>query len=230
MALGQSESPGVLIQFDYGFQLPEGDLAQRYGLFNRLGTGVEYILKNQGWQFGLNASFLFGTEVKEDVLASIRTPEGLIYGNDKTFAEIRLRGRGWYLGAVSGKLFPLSKKNQKSGLLVKLGIGLLETRVRIQEDPMRFVPQIAGERKKGYDRLANGLALSQFIGYQSLDLQNRINFYAGLELIQGITESRRALQFDLLAKDQNQYFNFLWGLKVGWVLPLYFRKASTIYY
>ncbi len=234
MALGQSNDTvppaGLLIQFDYGFQWPGADLAQRYGLFNRLGTGLEYILPNQNWQFGLNASLLFGTQIKEDVLASIRTAEGFIYSNDKTIADIRLRGRGWYLGATLGKLFPLSKKNVRSGLLIKLGDGLLETNIRIQEATMRFVQQIANEYKKGFDRLSNGLALQQFIGYQSLDIQNRINFYAGIELIQAFTESRRDLQFDLLSKDQNQYFNLLWGVKVGWVIPLYFRKASTIFY
>lgn len=220
----------LLVPLSYAYQLPGADLSDRFGGNFSLGGGLEYLTAKQHWFFGLQGQFLFGSTVKPDVLAELRTPEGYIYGNNKSVADIQLRERGFYAGAHIGKLVPLSAANPRSALRLSFGAGLLQHKIRIQDDPVASVPQLEGEYKSGYDRLSNGLSLKQFIGYQLLGEEGRINFYAGLEFIQGFTRSRRDFQFDLRSAPEEERFDLLFGLRVGWILPFYLRKAEEVYY
>lgn len=233
-AWGQAEpvnrDKALLFRLGYAYQIPGGDLADRFGANFNLGAGLDFLSKKKHWIIGLEGQFLFGNEVKTDVLAGLRTPEGLIYGNDRSPADIQLRERGIYLGAMAGKLLPLSEANPRSALRITLGAGLLQHQIRIQDDPLRTVPQLAGEYRKGYDRLTNGLALQQFLGYQLLDNKGQINFYAGLELSESFTRSRRTVNFDTGLADTQQRLDLLLGLRVGWILPFYLKRAEEIYY
>ncbi len=222
---------GILLNFTFGGQLPGSDLADRFGPNLSIGSGIEYLTEKNNLIFGLEGHYLFGSDVKEDVLASLRTPEGEIIGNDKSYADIQLRERGLYIGALVGKLFSVSEKNPRAGLRVALGAGLLQHKIRIQDDPFRAVPQLLDDYKKGYDRLTNGLALRQFIGYQILSANRRTNFYIGLECTQGFTQSRRDFNFDTRMQDTARRLDLLFGIHAAWVLPFYFGKtASEIYY
>ena len=93
----QNTDKVLLVHVSYGFHLPGGDLADRFEQNSSVGIGLEYIAKSN-WSLGLDGAFMFGTNVKEDVLAPIRGPEGIIYGDDGGFAEIGLRQRMWNLG------------------------------------------------------------------------------------------------------------------------------------
>ena len=223
--------PGILADFSYAAQLPGGDLSDRFGYNFSAGIGASYITSGKSWIFGLETHFLFGDQIKEDVLATLRTPEGFLIGNDKSFTEILLRQRGLYVGANIGKIISLLPGNPRSGIRWSLGIGLLQHKIRIQDDPIRVVPQIAGEYKKGYDRLTNGLTIKEFIGYQHLDPNRRINFYAGFEFYQGFTRSRRSFQFDIRKQNDENRLDLLAGFRIGWILPFYFHpKDRDIFY
>jgi hypothetical protein len=158
-------------------------------------------------------------------------PDGEIVGGDGVFSSVVLRQRGFYVGAKFGKLFPLSESNPRSGIRVTLGAGLLEHKIRVQDDS-RQVNQVAGEYRKGYDRLTNGLALNQFVGYQLLGKNRLINFYAGLEFTQGFTQNRRDWNFDTMEQESGERLDLLFGIRLGWVLPFYFggNVADSYYY
>ncbi len=219
----------LLFHVSYAFQLPGGDLADRFGSSFSLGGGLEYLFPSN-WIAGISGQYFFGSEVKTDVLASLRTPEGFIYGNDKSVADIQLRQRGFYAGALLGRLIPLSRTNPRAGLRLTLGGGLLQHRIRIQEDPLSGVPQLAGDYKQGYDRLSDGFSLQQFIGYQLLSPDGLLNFYAGIELTQAFTQNRRPFHFDTREAETDRRTDLLFGLRLGWILPFYLRKANEIYY
>jgi hypothetical protein len=220
----------LLFGISYSYQIPGGDLADRFGNNFNLGGGLDFITKESNWIVGLQGQFLFGSEVKNDVLAALRTPEGFIYGNNKSVADIQLRERGFYAGFLAGKLISLDKENPRAGLRLALGGGLLQHKIRIQEDPISRVPQLEGDYKKGYDRLTNGFALQQFLGYQLLGREGRINFFAGLECSQAFTQNRRSINFDTGQAETGGRLDLLFGIRVGWVLPFYLRKADEIYY
>lgn len=217
---------GFMINFSYAYQLPGADLAQRFGNNYNLGGGLEYFTSESNLIFGIEGGYLFGNTVKFDVLDNLRNDEGFIIGNDKAPADIQLRQRGFYLGALIGKLFSLSSKNPRSGLRLTGSVGILQHKIRIQDDPSRSVPQLLDDYKKGYDRLSNGLAFNEFIGYQLLSQDRRINFYIGFEFTQAFTQNRRSINFDTRMKEDEKRFDMLYGFRAGWVLPFYFGKGS----
>ncbi len=233
-ASAQSGSPvlesGLLLNFNYGFQLPGADLADRFGQNNIAGLGIYYLTKKSNWIFGIDGGFIFGADVKEDPLAVLRTEEGFIYGNNKSPANIQLRQRGLLLIGSVGKIIPLVSDNPRSGLKIAIGAGLLQHKIRIQEDPVSFVPQVSGAYKKGYDHLSNGLAFYQFIGYQHLGKLKRLNFSIGIEVIEAVTQNRRTLNFDTFAADNENRSELLFGIRAGFIIPLYFGKGEGIWY
>jgi hypothetical protein len=215
----------------YAYQLPAADLSRRFGANSNVGIGAEYITDGSDFIFGFQSGFLFGNVVKTDVLSGLRTEEGFIIGNDRVVADVQLRERGFYIGGMAGKLLPLSIKEPRSGLRFTIGAGLLQHKIRIQDDAERPVAALSDEYKKGYDRLSNGLAFNSFLGYQMLSLDGRINFFIGVEAIYGATRNRRSFNFDTRSTDTRQYNDVLLGLRVGWVLPFYVGKgAREIYY
>jgi len=227
----QNKGNGILLNFTFGGQLPGGDLVDRFGANLNVGGGVDFMTEKSNLIFGLEGYFLFGNTVKEDVLEPLRTPNGTIIGNDRNPVDVPLRERGFYLGATFGKLFSLSQKNPRSGIRATVGAGLLQHNIRIQDDPVSAIPQLSEPYKKGYDRLSNGLAFNEFIGYQYLSTDKRINFFAGFEFTQALTQSRRDFNFDTRNQDTEQRLDLLWGIRVGWVLPFYVGKsAGEIYY
>ena len=78
--------------------------------------------------------------------------------------------------------------------------------------------------------LSNGPSISQFIGYVHFGNNKTINFHIGAEFIQAWTKSRRPFDFDRMQADTQKRFDRLWGIRVGWMLPLYKRTAKESYF
>ncbi len=222
---------GILFHIGLGGQLPSGDLQERFGPNMNFGGGLELITEKSNVILGVESYYLFGTDVRTNVLSNLQTPDGFIIGNDRSYADIQLRQRGFYLGILLGKLFSLSATNPRSGLRITGSVGLLQHKIRIQDDPIRAVPQLFGDYKKGYDRLTNGLAFNECIGYQVLSTDRRVNFFIGIECTQAFTQSRRDFNFDTRSRDDTKRFDLLTGIRAHWILPFYIGKsASEIYY
>lgn len=230
-AYSSNDGPAVLLQMTYGGQLPAGNLAERFAPYSTVGGGIEF-LSNSNWFFGVDINYHFGQEVKENVLASLQSPQGLIYGDNQEVAFVQLRMRGLQVGPTFGRLFGVSKKNERTGIRVALGVHYYQHKVRIQDDPQSFVGQLAGDYKKGYDRFTNGIAMAQFIGYQHMAKNRRANFIIGFDFLQGFTEGRRVVNFDTQTSDRGvRRFDAALGFRAGWTLPLYIeRDPSKLYY
>ena len=132
-----------------------------------------------------------------------------------------------------GKVFPhlLGKKktigpNENSGIIVTGGVGMLMHKIHITGTS----PQLTEEYKKGYDRLTFGVATSEFVGYFHMSNNRMLNFYFGVEFVQGWTVNRRGYNFDEMSTDTEKRLDHLSGFKVGWVLPLYKRVADEFYF
>ncbi len=230
-SFGQNKGNAILLTINYGNQFPQKDLQTRFGNNLTVGLNLEYLTDKQNFIFGLQSSLLFGSLVKENVLASLQNENGTIYNNNFSTATVDLRERGSYTGLYVGKLFGLLKDNNRSGIRIQLGAGLLQHKIRIQLDPNSFVTELTTDGRKGYDRLTNGLALQQFIGYQHHSRNRLINFYAGFELIEGFTQNRRSINVDTGLTDTAERLDLLVGFRLGWTLPFYLsEKADTIFY
>lgn len=217
-----------MISFNYGIYLPGGDLAKRFGPNNTIGLQFSYKTR-QNWVFGADGNFLFSRNVKENtILAPITSPSGEVFDKDSQISRILLFERGYTFNLNAGKVFPLFGPNPNSGLLVKGGIGFIQHKIRIEHQNNR-IPQLEGEYYKGYDRLTNGLLLTQFIGYLNMSNSRLANFYFGIELNEGFTQNRRELNFDTRTKDTANRLDLMYGFKLGWCLNLY-KRVSTGYY
>jgi len=219
-----------LINLSYGIQVPGGDLADRFDQNFDAGGGVDFLSKNN-LIFGVQANFLFGNDVNTDVLASLRNQDNIIFGDDLSPASVQLRERGLFIGGHVGKLISMDKDNPRSGIRTTIGLGLLQHKIRVQQDPQSFVSLIAGDNKKGFDRLTNGLAITEFIGYQMLARNHRVNFFAGFDFTQAFTQSRRNFDFETMRKDDENRLDLLFGFRIGWTIPIYLgAKDVEIFY
>lgn len=220
--------PAVLIHFDYSYQMPLGDMSDRFTNNSAIGFGGIYKTRNN-WLLGLDGQFFFGGDVKEDFASNITTVEGFVLGEDGLYAELDVRQQGVYGMAKIGRLF--SKKgaaNPNSGWTVLLGVGYLQHKIQI-EDRNRTVPQFQGDYRKGYDRLSSGIAFSQFIGYTHLSLNRRVNFFIGVEAVQAFTKGRRSILFNTQMEGTASRVDLLVGPKIGWTFPIYVESKEGFY-
>ena len=218
-----------MIGFNGGVQFPFGDMSDRFGANGQAGISYHFKTKSN-WMFGVEGNLIFGSDVKNsiDLAKEIRTVDGLFIDNQGMLATVLIQERGLDIRAVAGKIIPLFGPNENSGLLLKLGAGLLQHRIRF-EARENEVPQIEGDSQEGYDRLSNGLSVSQFIGYQHFGDKNKINFSIGLEFIEAFTQSRRDYNIDLMMKDDTKRFDGLMGLKASWYIPIYQRTSDKYF-
>jgi hypothetical protein len=221
-----NEGEVLLLNFQFGFHTPGGDLAGRFGGNSSVGGGMDFMTKSN-LLLGFQANLHFGNNVVEDVLATLRDKDGLIFGDEFGIAKVQLRERGLYLGGHAGKIFRLSQKS-RSGIRVTGGIGFFQHKIRIQEDPVVFVSQLSSDYKKGYDRLTNGVAFTEFIGYHILSKSRLVNFMAGFEFTQAFTENRRSFNFDTRTKDEGSRLDLLLGIRIGWSLPFYIGENPDV--
>jgi hypothetical protein len=217
----------ILLHLTYAYQFPGADLKKRFGNNTAIGTGLDFMTKSN-FIFGLDGHFIYGQKVKEDPLSVIRTDSAYVISGERTLASVVLRERGFYAGAHVGKLFTF-EKNARRGLLVTLGAGFMRHKIRIQDDS-GAVTQLTGDYLKGYDRMNGGLSLNQFIGYQLLSKSRTVNFFAGFEFNEGFTHNLRSWDFELKKEFVEKRLDLRYGLKIGWTLPFYMRKATQIYY
>lgn len=218
----------VMVRPHIGIQVPGGDLARRFGTNQSIGLSTVYKWKN-GWCIQADASFIFGSKVNEPGLfRGLTTSEGTIIGSDGLYGDIRVFERGYSITLGLGKLFPVKKPNPNCGFLVEAGAGFLQHKIKI-DDKKNAVPSLRGDYLKGYDRLCNGIALRQFVGYSHVGNRRLVNFFFGLETIQAFTSSRRDINFSTMKADDELRFDLLFGLRAGWIIAL-FREAPDPFY
>lgn len=219
----------VLIDVTYTLQSPGGDLSDRFGLNSAVGGSFYYKTKSN-WLIGASGNFMFGSDVKErTMLDGFRDENGGILGTTGLYANVLLYQRGFNLEARVGKIFPWFGPNPNSGIMVTAGVGFLQHKIRF-EDSVEEVPLLLDDNAKGYDRLTNGLMISQFIGYRYLGNRRLMNFIAGIEVMEAFTRNRRQFNYDTRSEDNESRLDLLYGFRIGFTLPLYKRVPKEFYY
>lgn len=205
------------ITIGIAYDIPGGDLKERFGNNNEISVGLEYQLSPSKWVMSLEADFLFGRSVKEDVLAPLRLDNGLVLGNNGAYANIFLRQRGVYLGLMLEKIIAGNVNGR--GFRLGAGVGLLNHYIRVQDDTAS-VPQVSGRYKKGYDRSSTGPALKERISYNFVSDSRRVNLSFGFEFTQGFTKNVRAINFDTGLSESGRRLDLIYALNLKWLIPL----------
>lgn len=217
-----------LLSFSYALQAPAGDMADRFGPNNNLGVSF-YFKLSHNYLLGVEGNYLFGGSIREDtILNYLYTQSGGLIGTDGFYETVFLFERGTAFWGKFGKIIPVFHSNPNSGLTLLAGAGFLQHRIKLSS-PNETLPYVLNEYAKGYDRLTNGFALSQYVGFTHLDKRKLVNFTIGLEAMEGFTQSRRDWNFDQMKKDSAKRLDVLIGLKIGWILPFYGSGEERVY-
>lgn len=217
------------VSISYAFHLPGGEMVDRFGNSSNIGIGF-HIKSKTNWYYGIQATYQFGNRVIEPGLMSNLTIEGgYIMDIQGQLSKISIQQRGYMITLDGGRLFDVIGPNKNSGILAFGGVGFMQHKIRIEHQENE-IPQLEGEYLKGYDRLSNGLALHQFVGYFHMSNNRLVNFYVGLEAWQGFTQGRRPIYFDTREPGNAKRFDALGGIRAGWTLHLYKRLSNGFYY
>ena len=218
-----------LVRVSYVAQVPVGDYAKRFGFTNQIGGSLAYKTKSN-WLFSLGGHYAFGNNVvgKDSLLSGMLNSYNIIIGQGGEQAYVDISQQGYSLHFAVGKVFPWVALNPNSGFLFSVGGGFTEHRIRYRSAGNE-VPQLLGDYHKGYDRLTNGIYLKQFIGYHYQGSTRLLNFYGGFEFTQGFTANRRSYDIPSMGVINDKYNDFLFGFKIGWMMPFYKRNQNEYY-
>lgn len=237
-AIGQSSmSDSVinahLIDINYSFQVPQQDLEKRFGNSSSIGLGYTFKTSKR-FEIGVSYQFIFGSNVKDtNMLSDLRASNGGIINQNGQFGVYRLLQRGHHASFKVGYQFLSLGPNPNCGFVFRAGVGLLIHEINFQ-NLNDDIPQFNNRNKEyesGYDRYTSGISFSQFLGYRYLSNNSLVNFYIGFEAIQGLTKLRRDYQMDYPVNfDNSTRKDFLYGIKAGWIFPIYKRPSKDYYY
>lgn len=216
----------INFQFHYTYMKPDGDLGQRFGPFHNAGFGGLFKTSNQ-WLFSLDGSYQFGLNVKEDgILYNLTNSSGTVMNNGGVPADFSVGQRGFSIYGKVGRLFPLSKTNLNSGIVMLVGGGVYYHKINFSTT-RNDIPMLTEEYQKGYDRLSMGPALTQFIGYSYQSHNRYYNFFIGFDFMEAFTQSVRKYNYDTQMADTKQRLDITFGARVGWLIPIYLKSKNS---
>ena len=217
-----------IFSVNYAIQLPGGDLSSSFGMNNNIGFSGG-IKTATNWSFDLEGTFIFGENVKDtSIIDHLQNSQGWIINQTGEENNILIFERGQTLTFNAGKIFNVIGPNPNSGIIVKLGMGFMRHKIRI-ENENNLVPQLDQDHLPYYDRLTMGIHFHQFIGYQHMSNNRLTNFNIGFDFYQGFTQGMRDYQIDFMGPYLDKRIDLLSGIRVGWIIPV-FRQAPKEYY
>lgn len=219
----------TIIKFGYMNSNPTNDLKERFGNFNSVNLACNY-KTNKNWLWGAQFDFMFSNNVKEkNMLRNIATPDGFIIGSDGLLIDPSYNLRGFMTSIYMGKIWPIGYNNN-SGITATTGLGLMQHKVLILLERNTSSYALDKELARGYDRLSNGLLWHNSIGYTHLSNRGLINFFGSFDFGLASTQSRRSFDYDSGPANQTQRLDGFWGIRLGFILPLYPKITPEFYY
>ena len=219
----------ILLSINHTFQMPHGDMKNRFGNNSDISIGILY-RKFNNYIINLEGGILFGSNVKENnIFDPIDGDDGVLISINGEIPIIRLFERGAHIDLNLGKYLPLPSKKHESGIVISIGIGYLYHKILIETITTQL-PQLNTELLKGYDRLTGGLLTKQFIGYFYFSKKNNIRFFSGIETIQGFTKDLRGYSYTTQTYIDSNRMDYLIGLKCGFIIPISKRTTGKYYY
>jgi hypothetical protein len=210
---------------------PMADMAERFGSSYRFGPNVFY-KTSSNWTIGVKGDFIFGNKVHEpgflDNMNSSNTTS--ILNNNGARGGFGVYERGYTVGIQGGRIFnKILSKQPDNGLMIMTTVGFIQHRILLSDKNDEY-PQIAPAYRKGYDRLANGLFIEQFVGYSYFDKRGFLNFNIGLNMLAGFTQGRRTYWFDVQKPGNDKRLDILTGIRLSWYIPAFKRKSEELFF
>lgn len=215
----------------YGGNIPQKDLAKKFGYLNHLGFIAGY-KTNKNWFWGVESNFIFGDKINATGLFDeLVDSNGNISDVNGDIAKVLVLARGFNANLSIGKVLPYLSFTKNSGFFINGGLGFLAHKMRVETQD-HVVPQIELDYRKGYDRLVQGINFHQFLGYAFMSNSSLIKFYGGFYAQQGFTRNQRTIFFDQpnIPVSKEIIKDFQIGFRAGWFIPIYKRKPKDFYF
>ena len=219
----------LFVSINHTFQMPGGDLAERFGSNSDISLTLSYKTNND-FIFLLDGGVLFGPTVKENnIFDAIDGNNGTLISQNGEIPTIRLFERGGHIDFSAGKHISLQSEKSESGIILSIGTGYIYHKIFI-ETLTTALPQLNESLLKGYDRLSGGLLTKQFIGYLHFSKKNNFRYLIGLEFIQAYTKDLRGYNYTNQEYVEGRRMDYLFGLKCGFIVPIKQRQKERYYY
>ena len=223
----------VGIGADFGGVVRRGGWSETYGPALVTGFRVEAGTP-KGWVFGVQGELLYGSDVRVDPIAGLRTEVGLL-GDESAAAapvDVPLRSRGFRLGVLAG--YQRDFAEGPIGWRVLVGPAYTVHNIRIQNDAELQTSNLSDDVKRGYDRRAGGPGAYAEAGvFYARDNRNFVAFLSATANAFA-SEPLRSTQFDLRRAAPDAGTDVALGLKLGFVTALFrpasLEEAEDIYY
>jgi len=223
-----SSQKGGMFHVGLGTYAPTGYWRQRYGNVLDIQTGYTWI--NGSHLFGFEGGALYTSQVKDlgNVLSFLLTPEGEILSNDGSYSSLRVEMRGWQMGAHIGQRYALNPLGSaKSSWYWKFKGGMMQHKMAFMSSG--GVPMLATPYTYGLDEMQRGAFVAEEIGFLHL---GRVapHFQISLLAFQGWMHPIRGYNFSIGGIQKEPQWNYAWGLRGTWILPLLQEKSAIRYY
>ncbi|MBN9483729.1 MAG: hypothetical protein J0H46_10270 [Bacteroidetes bacterium] len=229
---GEQKKParkGFVFSINGDYDLPGADMAKRFGASYRVGVEVFYKTKSN-WMFGPKLDLIFGGKIKEDsLMINLKDNSNMVLNISGQRQGVGTFERGYMIGVQLGKLINTSKKSSDNGVMFLTSVGFIQHKINIF-DRSASTPELKTEFKKGYDRLANGLYVEEYVCYNYFADNGLINFHIGLDVMAGFTAGRRDFLWDVRRPDTGSRLDLLFGIRGGWYLPIFKRKSEEFFF
>lgn len=220
-----STNKGFIIGVNFHLDFPSADMAKRFGNSIRVGPSIQYKTTNN-YFIGFSWDFLNGGNIKEDsLLCNITDASGQVLNQAGQKIGLSVLERGYTTGLQFGKLFNVSKHNGDNGILWMNTLGFIQYKINIYNKD-NAVPQLKSDYLKGYDRLANGWFIEEYLGYAVFAKNELINFHVGVSCLLGFTQGRRDYWYDVMRPGNEKRTDVLMGLHIGWYIPIFHRENT----
>ncbi len=207
-------------QFGYSASFTALDLGEKANLLHVFSPAISFKnTKNMVFEASLNL-FVANKCLQTNTISMINSELDLPISTEGLLEETNIRFQGFSANLNFGMLLKESNYNKNSGLYGEFGLGFMQHKLKFAYQG-QDVMQLEEPYVKGYDRLANGTMLTQFIGYRRYSNKNTFNYKIGLEINEGLTKNRRSWNYDTFGPITDQRIDLYYGLKMAIVLPFY---------
>lgn len=219
-----------VFRIGYALTIPGQEWSNRFGTSHSINLegGIQF---SNRLVLSLEGGYLFGGNITEEgILSSIRTPSGLLINNNGTLSDVNIRLDGFHASLMAGVVLPvIPTHTPNSGIFIQAGPSFLQHKLgfNIQGDP---VAALAGDSKRGFDRLTTGWGLKGRMGYQFYDKQGFVNISLGISYAIYQSSPQRGINYDTGEITGEKVNDSALGLFLSWNLLFYKRAPNKVYY
>ncbi len=212
-----------ILNLNYSTNFGNKELSTKSNFINCFGLEYNYYPKK--FYVGAQYQLLFGQYTGVDLFKNIRTSEGLIIADDGSLIDLKTQFTGNQAHLLFG--FPLFT-NTHWHTETTLGAGFMQNQLKSKtlEGTSAYLSK---SNLKGYDQWSIGPSTIQEARLIYLSENRKINFKISTYIQEVLLWNIRKYNYYNNTSDTNSHFNFIFGIQIGWIIPIYSSVSEDIF-